>query len=186
LTEITSNNIGAKLTQQLQCKSTFPKESIMSSIAYTHTDYDSLLAAIGLSVLIVIGILRYLRPVIQQVLDSVCEGAAERGAHFWLRVLDVLALSGTLLLVLTFGGSSSDVVHTVRITLLATMGGVFFSTVVIAIVVWRYAVRPNLLAEEYAAYSRAMAVSSAVDGDIATPAATAKPNANEPAPILFQ
>jgi hypothetical protein len=154
------------------------------NLAYTYTNYDSLLAAVGLSTLIVIALLRYLRPVVLQILESACDSAAERGATFWLRILDVLALSGTLLLVLAFGGSSSDIVHTVRITLLATMSGVFFSTTVIALVIWRYAVRPTLLAEEYAAYRNAIAEPMPAPGK--TTATTESAKTGEPEPILFQ
>jgi hypothetical protein len=116
-------------------------------------DLYNLLLLVGISSLLVIALLRYIRPAISQVLQSLCDGNA-MGTSFWLRAIDVMALSGTPALVLLLGGRVElDISQALRITLLCTLAGAFLTTAVLAISIWRFAVSPALLAAEYAAYA---------------------------------
>lgn len=99
----------------------------------------SLLACVAL----VGAALFYLRSTTRRVLLALC-GQPE-GAAFWLRATDVLALSGSLLLVLAFGGwdPKADWVWQLRLSLGLTLAGLFFTVFIVASTVWRQvAVRP--------------------------------------------
>ena len=56
----------------------------------------------------------YLKPILHKVLRMLCD--ADGGAEFWIRCAYLLAVSGTLLLMLTFGefNDRSSVIDTVR------------------------------------------------------------------------
>lgn len=78
----------------------------------------------------------YLRPILYKVLRMLCD--ADGGAEFWIRCAYLLAVSGTLLLMLTFGEFSNrhDVVDTVRRSLWLVLAGVFLTVALIARNVW--------------------------------------------------
>lgn len=78
----------------------------------------------------------YLRPILLKVLRSLCD--AEAGAEFWLRCTYLLALCGTLLLMLTFGefDGQTSTVETLRRSLWLVFAGVFVSVTIIARNVW--------------------------------------------------
>lgn len=78
----------------------------------------------------------YLRPILLKVLRSLCD--AEAGAEFWLRCTYLLALCGTLLLMLTFGefDAQTSTVETLRRSLWLVFAGVFVSVTIIARNVW--------------------------------------------------
>lgn len=78
----------------------------------------------------------YLRPILIKVLHSLCN--AEGGAEFWVRSAYVLAVCGTLLLMLTFGefNEGTPVVDTLRRALWLVFAGVFTSVAVISRQVW--------------------------------------------------
>jgi hypothetical protein len=79
----------------------------------------------------------YLRPILLKVLQSLCP--AEGGAEFWLRSAYLLAVCGTLLLMLSFGEFSdgASVVETLRRALWLVLASVFTTVAVIAQQVWR-------------------------------------------------
>lgn len=85
----------------------------------------------------------YLRPILLRVLRSLCE--AEASAEFWLRCTYLLALCGTLLLMLTFGefGEQTSTVETLRRSLWLVFAGVFVSVTIIANNVWSQ-IRPTI------------------------------------------
>jgi hypothetical protein len=81
----------------------------------------------------------YLRGITRRVLKELC--ASDAGAEFWLRTADVLALAGSLILVIAFGGaaSSSDPVTQIRLALGLALAGVFIAVVLVSSNVWRNA-----------------------------------------------
>ena len=79
----------------------------------------------------------YLRHTTMQVIVELCKSKA--GAEFWLRSADILAYSGSLMLVLVFGNATTtqDWVEAIRITLILTLGGLFITVMFVARNVWR-------------------------------------------------
>jgi hypothetical protein len=79
----------------------------------------------------------YLRPILLKVLQSLCN--AEGGAEFWLRSAYLLAVCGTLLLMLSFGQFEEGVsaVETMRRALWLVLLGVFATVALISQQVWR-------------------------------------------------
>ncbi|QTN25063.1 hypothetical protein HZ992_08850 [Rhizobacter sp. AJA081-3] len=81
--------------------------------------------------------LLYLRGITRRVLVAQC--GTDTGAEFWLRAADVLALAGSLILVLAFGGvlPGADWVQQLRLVLGLALAGVFVTVVLVASSVWR-------------------------------------------------
>ena len=79
----------------------------------------------------------YQRGITRSVLKELC--ASDAGAEFWLRTVDVLALAGSLILVIAFGGaaSASDPVTQIRLALGLALAGVFIAVVLVSSNVWR-------------------------------------------------
>lgn len=79
----------------------------------------------------------YLRGITRRVLVARC--GTDIGAEFWLRSADVLALAGSLTLVLAFGGvlPGADWVQQLRLVLGLALTGVFVTVVLVASSVWR-------------------------------------------------
>ena len=78
----------------------------------------------------------YLKPILLKVLRMLC--AAEGGAEFWIRCAYLLAVSGTLLLMLSFGefDERHSLVDTVRRSLWLVLAGVFVTVALISRNVW--------------------------------------------------
>jgi hypothetical protein len=95
------------------------------------------LTSLALTLAVVGAALIYLRSITRRVLRELC--TSDAGAEFWLRTADVLALAGSLILVIAFGGaaSSSDVVTQIRLTLGLALAGVFVAVVLVSSGVWR-------------------------------------------------
>ena len=83
--------------------------------------------------------LAYLRPILLRVLRGLCD--AEGTAEFWIRCATLLAVTGTLLLVMVFGdfGTGATLVDALRRVLFLTMSGVFVSVALISRNVWNQA-----------------------------------------------
>ena len=79
----------------------------------------------------------YLRTITRRVLVMQC--GTDTGAEFWLRAADVLALAGSLILVLAYGGvqPGADWVQQLRLVLGLALAGVFVTVVLVASSVWR-------------------------------------------------
>lgn len=88
----------------------------------------------------------YLRPILVKVLVGLCD--ADGGAEFWVRSAYMLAVCGTLLLLLVFGrfDAGVDPVDSLGRTLELSMAGVFVTIAFIARNVWSQ-VRVALLAK---------------------------------------
>jgi hypothetical protein len=94
--------------------------------------------------------IRYLRPILVKVMQTLCN--ADGGAEFWIRCAYLLAICGTLLLILTFGhfNFDADPVDSIRRVLLLVFLGVFLTVAIISRNIW-YQVRQWLLRQESAA-----------------------------------
>lgn len=84
---------------------------------------------------------RYLEPILVKVLRGICD--AEGGAEFWVRSAYLLAVSGTLVLLLSFGRFEplADPVDVLRRTLWLVLAGVFATVAFIASRVWKQVAR---------------------------------------------
>lgn len=108
------------------------------------------LASLALTLGVVGAALLYLRGITRRVLRELC--ASDAGAEFWLRTADVLALAGSLILVLAFGGAASaDPVAQIRLTLGLALAGVFVAVVLVSSNVWRKVAVPAAAAAAEAA-----------------------------------
>jgi hypothetical protein len=95
-------------------------------------------AMLALTLAVVLLPLRYLRGATRHVLLDLCD-RNEAGAEFWLRTADVLAIAGSLALVLIFGRPSDEPLEAVRITLILALAGVFVSVMFVSSNIWRRA-----------------------------------------------
>lgn len=79
----------------------------------------------------------YLRHATRQVINELCHSDA--AAEFWLRSADILAFSGSLMLVLVFGNGTTthDWMEAIRTTLILTLSGLFITVMFVARNVWR-------------------------------------------------
>lgn len=95
----------------------------------------------------------YLKPILYKVLRMLCD--ADGGAEFWIRCAYLLAVSGTLLLTLSFGEFSdrSSAIDAMRRSLWLVMAGVFATVAIISRNVWTQ-VRQWMAAKELAAHVR--------------------------------
>lgn len=93
----------------------------------------------------------YLKPILYKVLRMLCD--ADGGAEFWIRCAYLLAVSGTLLLMLSFGEFSdrSGAIDAMRRSLWLVMAGVFSTVAIISRNVWTQ-VRQWIAAKELAAH----------------------------------
>jgi quinol-cytochrome oxidoreductase complex cytochrome b subunit len=115
----------------------------------------------------------YLKPILYKVLRMLCD--ADGGAEFWIRCAYLLAVSGTLLLMLSFGEFSdrSSVVDTVRRSLWLVLAGVFVTVAIISRNVWTQ-VRQWVAAKNLSADIQAVRIARpAVPATSAAPAASA-------------
>ena len=94
------------------------------------------LVSIAIAILGPIVAISYLRPILVKVLVSLCD--AEGGAEFWIRCAYLLAICGTLLLMLTFGlfEENTTLVDSLRRSLALVMAGVFATVALISRNVW--------------------------------------------------
>jgi hypothetical protein len=100
-------------------------------------------ASLALTFASVGGALYYLRGITRQILVAQC--GSNLSAEFWLRSADVLALCGSLILVLAFGGvaPAADWVQQLRLVLGLALAGIFITVVLVASGVWRSVPTPN-------------------------------------------
>lgn len=94
------------------------------------------LLALSIAVLGPIVAISYLRPILHKVMVGLCD--AQGGAEFWIRCAYLLAVSGTLLLMLSFGQfeHGSNVVDSIRRSLWLVFAGVFVTVAIISRNVW--------------------------------------------------
>lgn len=99
-------------------------------------DTKLFLLALSIAVLGPIVAISYLRPILRQVLSGLC--AADGGAEFWIRCAYLLAVSGTLVLMLLFGhfDAGHETMDALRRALLLVVAGVFVSVALVSRNVW--------------------------------------------------
>lgn len=109
----------------------------------------------------------YLKPILYKVLRMLCD--ADGGAEFWIRCAYLLAVSGTLLLMLSFGefNEHSSVVDTVRRSLWLVLAGVFVTVAIISRNVWTQ-VRQWLAAKELATHVQDARIAKPVGDESST------------------
>jgi hypothetical protein len=99
------------------------------------------LSTLAISLTVVSVAMLYLRHTTRRVISELCHSDA--GAEFWLRSADILAYSGSLILVLFFGNTQTmDWVEVIRITLILTLIGLFITVAFVARNVWKTVSRP--------------------------------------------
>jgi len=81
--------------------------------------------------------IQWLKPLLLKVLNGLCN--ADGGAEFWLRTTQVLAVSGSLVLLLSFGQFEQhvDMVDTLRRTLWLSLAATFVSVALVSRNIWR-------------------------------------------------
>jgi hypothetical protein len=109
------------------------KESIMNPELF----FASLAVTLG----VVLTALAYLRGATRRVILEFCESDA--AAEFWLRSSDVLAISGALILVLTFGMNYEDIdwLRAMRLSIGLALAGLFVAVLFVSSSVWRNGIR---------------------------------------------
>jgi hypothetical protein len=95
---------------------------------------------LALTICVVLLPLTYLRKITRHVLLELCDRNGT-GAEFWLRTADVLAIAGSLILVLLFGRPNAGAIEAVRMTLILALAGVFITVMFVASNIWRQATR---------------------------------------------
>jgi SNF family Na+-dependent transporter len=105
------------------------KENAMNAMLF--------LSTLVFTVAVVAIAMLYLRHATRQVINELCHSDA--AAEFWLRSADILAFSGSLMLVLVFGNGTStlDWMEAIRTTLILTLSGLFITVMFVARNVWR-------------------------------------------------
>ena len=100
----------------------------------------SLFVSVSLPLLV----LGYLRNVLYKLMGSAC--GSNDAAEFWFRSLQILAISGSVILVISFVPVYTGVswLQVVRSTLILTSVGVFAAVAIVARSIWNSMVKPAL------------------------------------------
>jgi hypothetical protein len=103
-----------------------------------------LLFSLFISAALPLLVLTYLRAVLHKLLGSVCGNTD--AADFWFRCLQILAISGSVILVIGFvpAFAGEDWVQVVRITLILTSIGIFAAIAIVARSIWLSVVKPAI------------------------------------------
>jgi len=101
------------------------------------------LSTLLLTIFVVAIAMLYLRRATKQVISELCQ--SDVAAEFWLRSADILAYSGSLMLVLIFGHTATmqDWLEAICTTLILTLRGIFMTVMFVAHNVWR-AISPKV------------------------------------------
>ncbi len=103
-----------------------------------------LFLSLFVSVTLPLLVLGYLRNVLYKLMGSACN--SNDAADFWFRSLQILAISGSIILVISFVPVYSGVswLQVVRSTLILTSVGVFAAVAIVARSIWNTMVKPAL------------------------------------------
>jgi len=103
-----------------------------------------LFLSLSVSVFFPLFVLGYLRTVLSALLTGVCGN--NDAADFWFRCLQILAVSGSVILVIGFvpNHAGADWLQVIRSTLILTSMGIFVAVAIVAKSIWNNAVRPAL------------------------------------------
>lgn len=107
-----------------------------------------LLLSLFVSVFFPLLVLAYLRNVLGKLMGSVC-GSTD-AADFWFRCLQILAVSGSVVLVIGFvpNYAGSSWLQVVRSTLILTSMGIFAAVAIVARSIWNTVVKPAINASK--------------------------------------
>ncbi len=105
-----------------------------------------LLLSLSVAVTLPIIVLRYVSHALRALLTDVCGN--DTAADFWLRCIHVLAISGSVILVVAFVPTYDGVqwLQVIRRTLILTALGIFLAVALVARSIWSHAVKPAIQA----------------------------------------
>lgn len=103
-----------------------------------------LFLSLFVSVVLPLLVFGYLRNVLYRIMGSVCGNTD--AADFWFRCLQILAISGSVVLVIGFVPSYTGVswLQVVRSTLILTSMGIFAAVAIVARSIWNSVVKPAI------------------------------------------
>lgn len=89
-------------------------------------------------------VLAYLRNVLYKLLSSLCSNTD--AADFWFRSLQIMAVSGSVVLVIGFVPNHADAnwLQVIRSTLILTSLGIFAAVAIVARSIWSSVVKPAI------------------------------------------
>ena len=89
-------------------------------------------------------VMAYLRNVLTKLLGSVCGNTD--AADFWFRCLQILAVSGSVILVIGLVPNNADAnwLQVIRSTLILTSIGIFTAVAIVAKSIWNSVVKPAI------------------------------------------
>lgn len=95
------------------------------------------LVSLAISAAFPLAAIQWLKPLLLRVLNGLCN--ADGSAEFWLRTTQVLAVSGSLVLLLSFGqfDAGMDTVDALRRTLWLSLAATFVSVALVSRNIWR-------------------------------------------------
>ncbi len=101
-----------------------------------------LFLSLAVAVMLPVIVLRYVSNALRTLLTDVCGNA--NAADFWLRCIHVLAISGSVILVVAFVPAYDGVqwLQVIRRTLILTAVGIFLAVALVARSIWSHAVKP--------------------------------------------
>lgn len=104
-------------------------------------DPVAFVSSVALAVIAPLAAMRYVTPALRRSLRGVCD--QNPGEDFWIFCMQLLAVLGTLLLVLSFGEfrDGVDMLSVLRRTLWLVAAGVFVSVAVVSNMLWSQARR---------------------------------------------
>lgn len=103
-----------------------------------------LFLSLFVSVVLPLLVMGYLRNVLYRIMGTVCGNAD--AADFWFRCLQILAISGSVVLVIGFVPNYSGVnwLQVIRSTLILTSIGIFAAVAIVARSIWNSVVKPAI------------------------------------------
>jgi hypothetical protein len=103
-----------------------------------------LFISLFVSVFFPLFVLGYLRKMLRALLTGVCGN--NDAADFWFRCLQILAVSGSVILVVGFvpNHAGANWLQVLRSTLILTSMGIFVAVAIVAKSIWNNVVRPAL------------------------------------------
>lgn len=110
----------------------------------TAMELQILCLSLFVSVFFPLLVLAYLRNVLTKLMSSVC--ASSDAADFWFRCLQILAITGSVVLVIGFVPSYAGVnwLQVIRSTLILTSMGIFAAVAIVARSIWTSVVKPAI------------------------------------------
>lgn len=112
-------------------------------------EYTLFFSQMGLSLIISLAVIFYLRGLLYRVLVDLCKGHAV-GAEYWIKMLDVMMVIAPLILVILFSNTAQEPFDLLRRTLAITLIGQFISLSIVGRKIHQYSLlsrRQELLTE---------------------------------------